>query len=156
MHSLKHVYSLVPVLLFMQCIMNRILEIWADLRKKMPITYATFLIASLAISGIPLTSGFLSKDGILAGTFAFASLTGHWLFPVVGFFVAMLTAFYMFRLVILTFHGEPRNKEKYDHAHESPFVMAMPLVVLSALSIFILVYSKSSESGCRLVLYKMD
>jgi NADH-quinone oxidoreductase subunit L len=107
------------------------------LRKKMPITYYTFLIASLAISGIPLTSGFLSKDGILAGTFAFASLTGQWFFPAVGFFVALLTAFYMFRLVILTFHGEPRNKEKYEHAHESPFVMVMPLVVLGVLSIFI-------------------
>jgi NADH-quinone oxidoreductase subunit L len=107
------------------------------LRKKMPITYYTFLLATLAISGIPLTSGFLSKDGILAGTFAFGNLTGQWFFPAVGFFVALLTAFYMFRLVILTFHGEPRDKEKYDHAKESPFVMAMPLVVLAALSIFI-------------------
>jgi len=106
------------------------------LRKKMPLTYYTFLISSLAISGVPLTSGFLSKDGILSGTFAFASLTGHWLFPFVGFLVAMMTAFYMFRLVILTFHGEPRNKEKYDHAHESGFAMAMPLIVLSVLSLF--------------------
>jgi NADH-quinone oxidoreductase subunit L len=107
------------------------------LRKKMPVTYYTFLLATLAISGIPLTSGFLSKDGILAGTFAFGSLTGQWFFAAVGFFVALLTAFYMFRLVILTFHGEPRDKEKYEHAKESPFVMAMPLVVLAALSIFI-------------------
>jgi NADH-quinone oxidoreductase subunit L len=106
------------------------------LRKKLPLTYATFLIATLAISGVPLTSGFLSKDGILAGTLAFAGLTGHWLFPLVGFSVAMLTAFYMFRLVILTFHGKPRDQHKYDHAHESPFVMAMPLVVLAALSVF--------------------
>ena len=107
------------------------------LRKKMPVTYAAFLISSLAISGIPLTSGFLSKDGILSGSFAFASLTGHWLFPLVGFFVAMLTAFYMFRLVILTFHGQPRNKEKYEHAHESKIAMALPLVVLSILSFYI-------------------
>ncbi len=107
------------------------------LRKKMPITYATFLISSLAISGIPLTSGFLSKDGILSGTFAFGSLTGYWLFPAVGFFVALLTAFYMFRLVILTFHGEPKNKEKYEHARESSFVMVLPLVVLAGLSFFI-------------------
>ncbi len=106
------------------------------LRKKMPLTYYTFLIASLAISGIPLTSGFLSKDGILAGTFAFANLTGHWLFPIVGFFVAMLTAFYMFRVIILTFHGEPKNREKYEHAHESKFVMVMPLVLLAGLSFF--------------------
>jgi len=107
------------------------------LRKKMPLTYASFLICSLAISGIPLTSGFLSKDGILAGTYAYANLTGYWLFPVVGFFVAGLTAFYMFRLLILTFHGKPRNEEKYNHAHESKFAMAMPLAVLSILSIFI-------------------
>ena len=106
------------------------------LRKKMPLTYYTFLIASLAISGIPLTSGFLSKDGILAGSFAFANLTGHWIFPVVGFFVAMLTAFYMFRLIILTFHGEPKDREKYEHAHESKFVMVMPLVILAGLSFF--------------------
>jgi NADH-quinone oxidoreductase subunit L len=106
------------------------------LRKKMPLTYYTFLISSIAISGIPLTSGFLSKDGILAGSFAYANLTGHWLFPIVGFFVAMLTAFYMFRLIILTFHGEPKNKEKYEHAHESKFVMTMPLIILAALSFF--------------------
>ncbi len=106
------------------------------LRKKMPITYAAFLVSSLAISGIPLTSGFLSKDGILAGSYAFGSLTGHWLFPFIGFFVALLTAFYMFRLIILTFHGTPRDQHKYDHAHESKFNMAMPLVVLSVLSIF--------------------
>jgi NADH-quinone oxidoreductase subunit L len=107
------------------------------LRKKMPITYATFLIASLAISGVPLFSGFLSKDGILAGTYAFGYITGQWFFAIVGYFVALLTAFYMFRLVILTFHGKPRDQHKYDHAHESSFVMAMPLVVLATLSIFI-------------------
>ncbi|MBZ0178137.1 MAG: NADH-quinone oxidoreductase subunit L [Melioribacteraceae bacterium] len=107
------------------------------LRKKLPITYVTFLISTLAISGIPLTSGFLSKDGILAGTLAFGDLTGHWLIPAIGFTVALLTAFYMFRLVILTFHGKPRNKEKYDHAHESPKLMTVPLIVLSTLSIFI-------------------
>ena len=107
------------------------------LRKKMPLTYATFLIASLAISGIPLTSGFHSKDGILASTFAFGSLTGYWIFPIVGFLVALMTAFYMFRLIILTFHGKPRDQHKFEHAHESPFVMAMPLVVLASLSIFI-------------------
>ncbi len=107
------------------------------LRKKLPITYLTFLISTLAISGVPLTSGFLSKDGILAGTLAFGSLTGHWLIPAFGFIVALMTAFYMFRLVIVTFHGVPKNKEKFDHAHESPFVMVMPLVVLSALSLFI-------------------
>jgi len=107
------------------------------LRKKLPLTYATFLISSLAISGIPLTSGFLSKDGILASAFAFGSLTGYWIFAVVGFLVALMTAFYMFRLIIITFHGEPKDHHKFEHAHESPFVMAMPLAVLATLSIFI-------------------
>ncbi|MDH7603456.1 MAG: NADH-quinone oxidoreductase subunit L [Melioribacter sp.] len=107
------------------------------LRKKMPVTYITFLISTLAISGIPLTSGFLSKDGILAGTLAFGKLTGHWLIPAIGFTVAALTAFYMFRLLILTFHGEPRDHHKFEHAHESPFVMIAPLIILAALSIFI-------------------
>jgi NADH-quinone oxidoreductase subunit L len=107
------------------------------LKKKMPITYYTFLISTLAISGVPLFSGFLSKDGILAGTLAFGKLTGHWLIPTMGFLVAGLTAFYMFRLVILTFHGEPRDHHKFEHAHESPFVMSAPLVVLAVLSIFI-------------------
>ena len=80
------------------------------LKKKMPITYYTFLIYTLAISGIPLTSGFLSKDSILAGAFAFGKLSGHTAIPLIGFFVAGLTAFYMFRLLILTFHGEPKRK----------------------------------------------
>lgn len=107
------------------------------LRKKLPVTYYTFLIYTLAISGIPLTSGFLSKDGILGGTLAFANLTGYWVFPVIGFFVAMLTAFYMFRLVILTFHGEPRDVHKFEHAHESPATMLIPLISLAILSFFI-------------------
>lgn len=107
------------------------------LRKKLPLTYATFLMSTIAISGIPLTSGFLSKDGILAGTLAFGKLTGHWLIPIMGFTVAAMTAFYMFRLVILTFHGKPADHHKYEHAHESPWVMVAPLVVLASLSIFI-------------------
>ncbi|MBA4250654.1 MAG: NADH-quinone oxidoreductase subunit L [Chlorobiaceae bacterium] len=106
------------------------------LRKKLPITYATFLVFCLAISGVPLTSGFLSKDGILAGALAFGSLTGHYLITVVGFTVAMLTAFYMFRLLILTFHGKPKDKHAYDHAHESPALMTVPLIILAVLSFF--------------------
>lgn len=107
------------------------------LKKKMPLTYATFLISTLAISGVPFTSGFLSKDGILAGTLAFGKLTGHWLIPIIAFTVAGMTAFYMFRLVLLTFHGEPRDHHKFDHAHESPKVMVVPLIILALLSIFI-------------------
>ncbi len=106
------------------------------LRKKLPITYATFLIFCLAISGIPLTSGFLSKDGILASAYAFGGLTGISIFAWTGFLVALMTAFYMFRLLFITFHGQPRNQDKYDHAHESPAVMTVPLIILAILSIF--------------------
>jgi NADH-quinone oxidoreductase subunit L len=106
------------------------------LRKKLPLTYLAFLISTLAISGVPFTSGFLSKDGLLAGTLAFANLTGHWIIPIGAFLVALMTAFYMFRVVIITFHGKPRDQHKFEHAQESPFVMVMPLVVLSVLSIF--------------------
>jgi NADH-quinone oxidoreductase subunit L len=103
----------------------------------MPITYFCFLIPTLAISGIPFTSGFLSKDGLLAGTLAFGKLTGYWFIPAIAFLVAAMTAFYMFRLVILTFHGKARDPHKFEHAHESPFVMVAPLVILATLSVFI-------------------
>jgi NADH-quinone oxidoreductase subunit L len=106
------------------------------LKARMPVTFWTFLIFTLAISGVPLTSGFLSKDAILAGTWAFAGLTGHVLIPVIGFLVAGLTAFYMFRLVILTFLGEGSDPHRLEHVRESPLVMTLPLVVLAALSLF--------------------
>ncbi|HTY37924.1 MAG TPA: hypothetical protein VMH23_12475, partial [Bacteroidota bacterium] len=88
------------------------------------------------ISGVPLTSGFLSKDEILAGTLAYADLTGRWYIPVIAFFVAGLTAFYMFRVVILTFLGEHKDKHRYDAIHESPRTMTIPLIVFAILSFF--------------------
>jgi NADH-quinone oxidoreductase subunit L len=106
------------------------------LRTKMPITFWTFLIYSLAISGVPFTSGFLSKDEILAGTLAYGNLTGHYFIPIVGFFVAGLTAFYMFRLVILTFLGEHKDLHRAEAIHESPKVMTIPLIVLATFSFF--------------------
>ncbi len=106
------------------------------LKDKMPITFWTFIIATLAISGVPFTSGFLSKDGILLATLAFGKLTGHWLIPIIAYSVAGMTAFYMFRLIYLVFFGEPRNHHKYEHAHESPIVMTLPLIILSTLSVF--------------------
>lgn len=109
------------------------------LRKKMPVTYWTFLIASLALSGIPLTSGFLSKDGILAGTLAFASLTGgiNYIIPVLSFIVTLLTAFYMFRLIFIAFHGEPQDMKLFEHSKESPWVVTVPLIILAVFSLFI-------------------
>ncbi|MGE5315322.1 MAG: NADH-quinone oxidoreductase subunit L [Acidobacteriota bacterium] len=106
------------------------------LRKKMPVTFWTFVIFTLAISGVPLTSGFLSKDEILAGTIAYGNLTGHMLIPVIGFLVAGLTAFYMFRIVILAFMGEHKDEKRFEHVHESPLAMTFPLMLLAALSFF--------------------
>jgi NADH-quinone oxidoreductase subunit L len=107
------------------------------LKARMPVTFWTFLIYTLAICGVPLTSGFLSKDEVLAGTLAFSGLTGHRLIPIIGFLVAGLTAFYMFRLVILTFLGSHKDPARLSNIHESPKVMTVPLVVLAALSLFI-------------------
>jgi len=108
------------------------------LRKYMPKTFWTFLIATIALAGVPLTSGFLSKDYILAGTLAFAmEHPEHWLLPVFGFAAAALTAFYMFRLVYLTFFGTFRaGKEEEHHLHESSGVMTTPLVILATLCFF--------------------
>ena len=107
------------------------------LRAKMPITFWTFLIYTLAISGIPLTTGFLSKDEILAGTLAYGDLTGHIIIPIVAFGVAGLTAFYMFRLVILTFFGKHADVHRLEAVHESPKVMTIPLIVFATLSFFV-------------------
>ncbi|MFA6233403.1 MAG: NADH-quinone oxidoreductase subunit L [Bacteroidota bacterium] len=100
------------------------------LKKVMPKTYWTFIISSFAIAGFPPLSGFFSKDEILWKAFADGSV---WLW-IVGAFAALMTAFYMFRMVTLTFDGEPRwAKDK--HPHESPSTMTIPLIVLAALAV---------------------
>jgi NADH-quinone oxidoreductase subunit L len=119
------------------------------LRKKMPLTFITFLVSTISISGIPLTSGFLSKDSILAATIAFGNVNGgiNYIIPVIAFLVAGLTAFYMFRLVIKTFFGEPKNKEKFAHCKESPLAMTLPLIILAVLSIFIFYSFNPIDAG---------
>jgi NADH-quinone oxidoreductase subunit L len=102
---------------------------YGGLRKFMPQTYLTFLIASLAISGIPPLSGFFSKDEILWFSFA----NGNFLYWFIGAFTALLTAFYMFRLYFLTFEGKERFGHN-KHPHESPKVMTIPLIALAVLS----------------------
>jgi NADH-quinone oxidoreductase subunit L len=103
------------------------------LRRSIPWTYAAMLAAALAISGAPGFSGFFSKDEILAAVRAgpYASPTLYTL----GVLTAGLTAFYIFRLIFLTFHGLPRYDEQHTHPHESPMNMLIPLVVLGALSV---------------------
>ena len=97
------------------------------LRKQMPITHITFLVACLAISGIPPFSGFFSKDEILTAAFMFAPAMG-WVMS----FIAALTAFYMFRLYYNIFWGTPA---KHEHEpHEAPGVMTTPLIILAAVT----------------------
>ena len=102
--------------------------------KKIPITFGTFFIATLAIAGIPGLSGFFSKDEIL--WMAFSSPHGHFLLWLVGAVAAGMTAFYMFRALFMTFFGESRVEEHAKHhLHESPRIMTVPLMVLAFLSI---------------------
>lgn len=102
------------------------------LKSKLPVTYGTMLAATLAIAGIPPLAGFFSKDEILWKAWD----AGHPMLWAIGFVTAGLTAFYMFRLFYLAFHGRFRGEaEVLDHAHESPPSMAVPLIVLAALSV---------------------
>ena len=105
---------------------------------KMPTTYWTMTIATLAISGVPLFSGFLSKDAILAGTLSFVQHhPQHLLLAIFGFGAAAITAFYMFRLIFMTFHGKPKMPKIFEGIHESPRLMTFPLIILAGLSVFI-------------------
>lgn len=103
---------------------------YGGLKKYMPHTAITFLIAALAISGIPPLSGFFSKDEILWYSFA----NGSFILWLVGVITALMTAFYMFRLYFLTFEGKERFGHD-KHPHESPKVMTIPLIVLAILSV---------------------
>jgi len=101
------------------------------LKSKLKITYLTFLIGCLAIAGIPPLSGFFSKDAILLAAFEHNKIL-----YVIGVLTAALTAFYMFRLLYITFFGSFRGTEEQRlHVHESPAAMTIPLIVLAVLSI---------------------
>ena len=105
------------------------------LKNKLPITYITMLLGTMAISGIPFFSGFFSKDEIL--WYAFSSPFGSAWFWGIGFLTAGLTAFYMFRMIYLTFHGESRvDQHVAEHVSESPVSITIPLAILAVLSVF--------------------
>jgi NADH-quinone oxidoreductase subunit L len=107
--------------------------------RRIPWTYTTMLIGALAIAGIPPLAGFFSKDEILAAAFkAGGDSSGFYLVWAVGFLVAGMTAFYMFRLMGLTFWGESRvDPHVAEHIHESPWSMRLPLVLLATASVVI-------------------
>lgn len=109
-------------------------NIWkmGGLKSKLPLTYKTMLIGSLALAGCPPFSGFFSKDEILYSALA-SGQTGIWL---VGVLVAGMTAYYTFRMIFVVFHGSPRDAHAYEHAHEPPAVMTVPLVILAIGALF--------------------
>ncbi|MFG1419125.1 NADH-quinone oxidoreductase subunit L [Xanthobacter sp. V0B-10] len=104
------------------------------LYKKVPFTYAMMLIGTLAITGFPFTAGYYSKDAIIESAYA-----SHNAFALYGWamtvLAAALTSFYSWRLIFMTFHGKPHDQHHYDHAHESPVVMTLPLAVLGVGSV---------------------
>jgi NADH-quinone oxidoreductase subunit L len=108
-------------------------DIWemGGLYLKMRTTAITFILGSLSLAGIFPLSGFWSKDEILL-----LALNKSPIFALVGLAVAFMTAFYMFRLCFIAFYGKARDQHKFEHAHESPKVMTVPLVILAFLSIF--------------------
>jgi NADH-quinone oxidoreductase subunit L len=110
-------------------------DIWrmGGLKKKMPVTYWTFLVGTLALCGVPPFSGFYSKDSILAA--AANHEHGNYALFILATLVAAMTTFYMFRLWFVAFRGDARSEEA-SHAHESPGVMIWPLRLLAVASIF--------------------
>jgi len=109
---------------------------FGGLLSKMKITGYTFILGTIAIAGIPPLSGFWSKDMILAGAY-YSHVPGHTLIWFLGVLGAVMTSFYMFRLILMTFFGAPRDEQLYDHAHESPSSMTVPLIALAMGAVFV-------------------
>jgi NADH-quinone oxidoreductase subunit L len=109
---------------------NQNIEEMGGLWKKLRVTAPLFLIGTLAISGVPLFSGFFSKEEILVAAWTHGNYSLFWLAVLAAFF----TAFYMFRLFFMVFTGEPRGNQK--HVHESPTLMTFPMMVLGVLAVF--------------------
>ena len=106
------------------------------IRKMVPITYALMWIGSLALVGFPLTAGFFSKDMVLEAAFGSHTQVGMFAFSL-GIAAAVMTSFYSFRLLFMTFHGEPRaDSHTMSHVHESPWIMVGPLFILAAGALF--------------------
>jgi proton-translocating NADH-quinone oxidoreductase chain L len=106
------------------------------LRKSMPVTYAAFAVGSLSLAGIPPFAGFFSKDDVLASVYSQTSAHPlYWPFLVLAYAAVFLTAYYIFRAFLLAFHGDKPRDETLPHAHEGPWTMQVPLIVLSGLAV---------------------
>jgi NADH-quinone oxidoreductase subunit L len=141
LHLLEHAFF--KALLFMGAgaVMHALhdeldIQKMGGLRRKLPYTYWTFLVGVLAIIGTPFFSGFSSKEDVLGGAFARASHGDGWLWIVwvFGVIAAGLTAAYMFRLLFLVFHGQPRDTALQEHAHDPDITMRAPMGILAFLS----------------------
>ncbi len=136
-HLMTHAFFKGLLFLAAGCVMHAMsgeLNIWkmGGLKKFMPVTFWTFMMATLAISGIPGFSGFFSKDEILWQSFH----RGHIFVWLLGTLAAGLTAFYMFRLTFVAFFGKPRmSEEQKHHLHEAPRSMTYPMIVLAIASV---------------------
>ena len=138
MASMFHLFThaMFKALLFLGagCVIHAVhsneMSFMGGLRKYMPVTHITFLIACLAIAGIPPFSGFFSKDEILTACFRFSPVAG-WIMTI----IAGMTAFYMFRLYYCIFWGKTNDNYAHHTPHESPVVMTLPLVILAAITV---------------------
>ena len=138
MASMFHLFThaMFKALLFLGagCVIHAVhsneMSFMGGLRKYMPVTHITFLIACLAIAGIPPFSGFFSKDEILTACFRFSPVAG-WIMTV----IAGMTAFYMFRLYYCIFWGKTNDNYAHHTPHESPVVMTLPLIILAAITV---------------------
>lgn len=138
MASMFHLFThaIFKALLFLGagCVIHAVhsneMSFMGGLRKYMPFTHITFLIACLAIAGIPPFSGFFSKDEILTACFRFSPVAG-----VIMTVIAGMTAFYMFRLYYCIFWGKTNDNYAHHTPHESPAVMTLPLVILAAITV---------------------
>lgn len=123
------------------------IRLLSGLRKKLPIVFVTFMMFSLAISGVPFSSGFLSKDGIIASTLIYNNDTGVFYFSVIAILVTFLSPMYIFRLFIKLFFGEPsQHAEKISPPGK---LIQLPLIILAFFSVFVIysVNPLSSEQG---------
>lgn len=138
MASMFHLFThaMFKALLFLGagCVIHAVhsneMSFMGGLRKYMPFTHITFLIACLAIAGIPPFSGFFSKDEILTACFRFSPVAG-----VIMTVIAGMTAFYMFRLYYCIFWGKTNDNYAHHTPHESPAVMTLPLIILAAITV---------------------
>ena len=123
-------------------------NVWemGGLRKKLPVTFYTWIISTAAIAGFPFSSGFFSKEAVLGDAMAMGMHSSvHMLIFALPMVAALMTTFYMTRITILTFFGKPRDAHKYEHAHEGGWAMNGPLVVLATMTVFGFAYHGAFE-----------